>query len=112
MRILVLILAILLSFDMAFAKKATVPTVVGTPFPIDEEFVTDFDEYNPKEDKTFEKQQKTQAKIAKKRAKIEEKKVKLEKKRDFSVENQERKQVYVEKLRSTIVQPRDVEDNL
>ncbi len=112
MRIFVLCLALLLSFDMAFAKKASVPPVVGTPFPIDEEFVTDFVEFDAKEAKALEKQQKAQAKVDKKRAKLEEKKVKLEKKRDIQVENQERNQVYVEKLRSTIVQPRDVEEDL
>lgn len=97
---------------MAFAKKAAVPTIVGTPFPIDEEFVTDFVEYDVKEAKILEKQQKVQDKIDKKRGKLEVKRATLVKKRDMSVETQERNQVYIEKLRSTIVQPRDIEENL
>lgn len=101
MRILVICLAILLSFDMAFAKKVSTPTVVGTPFPIDEEFVTDFVEYDAKEAKVLEKQQKAQDKIDKRRAKLEEKKAALVKKRDASIENCERNQVYIEKLRSS-----------
>lgn len=108
MRILIIFLAIFLSFDMAFAKKVSTPTIVGTPFPIDEEFVTDFEEYDAKEAKVLEKQQKVQDKIDKKRAKLEEKKATLVKKRDASIKNCERNQVYIEKLRSTI----EEKDNL
>lgn len=100
MRIFVLFLVIFLSFNAALAKKEP-PPCAGTPFPIDEEFVTDFVEYNVKEEKALEKQKKAQAKIDKKRAKLEEKKISLQKKRDASVENCERNQVYVEKLRSS-----------
>ncbi|MCM1009657.1 MAG: hypothetical protein NC390_02100 [Fusobacterium sp.] len=103
MRIFVLFLVILLSFNAALAESS---------FPIDEEFVTDFVEYDVKEAKALEKQQKAQAKIDKKRAKLEEKKAALEKKRDAGIENCERNQVYIEKLRATIVEPSDVEENL
>ncbi len=105
MRIFVLLLAVLLSFNMAYAKKAPPPTFVGTPFPIDEEFSADFTGYDEKEFKTYEKEQKALEKLNKKRQKLEDKKVKLEKKRDASIENCERSQIYIEKLKTT-------EDNL
>lgn len=100
MRIFILFLVIFCSFNAALAKKEP-PHFAGTPFPIDEEFVTDFVEYDVKEAKVLEKQQKVQDKIDKKRAKLEEKKAALVKKRNASIENCERSQVYIEKLRSS-----------
>lgn len=113
MRILILCLAFLLSFNIAaFAKKAPAPTFTGTPFPIDEEFQTEFTGYDEKEFKAYEKEQKVQAKIDKKRQKLEEKKAGLEQKRDASLDNCERCQVYIEQLKSTEVEPRENEENL
>lgn len=105
MRVFILLLVILLSFNTAFAKKAPQPTFVGTPFPIDEEFNADFVGYDEKEFKAYEKEQKALATLNKKRQKLEDKKIKLEKKRDASIENCERSQVYIEKLKTS-------EDNL
>lgn len=101
MRIFVLFLAILLSLNVALAKNAPQPTFTGTPFPIDEEFQTEFAGFNEKEFKAYEKEQKAFAKLNKKRQKLEDKKVKLEKKRDASIENCERSQIYIEKLKTT-----------
>lgn len=112
MRIFILCLAFLLSFSVAFAKKAPAPMFTGTPFPIDEEFQTEFTGFDKKEFKAYEKEQKALAKLDKKRKKLEEKKVKLEEKRKNSVENQERCQVYIEQLRSTIVESRETEEKL
>ncbi len=101
MRVLVLLFAILLSFNTATAKKAAPPEFVGTPFPIDEEFVTEFVGYDEKEAKAHEKEQKALLKLDKKRKKIEEKKAKLEEKKAKSVEIYESSQVYLEKLNSS-----------
>ncbi len=106
MRVFILLLAVLLAIDSAQAfslkkKEPATPNVISSPFPIDEEFVTDFVEYDVKEAKNLEKQEKAQAKIGQKREKLEAKKVKLEKKRDASIENCERSQVYFEKLKAS-----------
>lgn len=104
MRILVLFFAILLSFSSVFAVpfKKSSPSVStsATPFPIDEEFQTDFVGYDEKEGKLLQKQEKAQAKLDKKRKELELKKVKLEKKKAASVKNCERSQEYIEKLKS------------
>lgn len=112
MRIFILCLAFLFSFSPALAKKAPQSTFTGTPFPIDEEFQTEFTGYDEKEFKAYEKEQKVRAKIDKKRQKLEEKKAALEKKRDAGLGNCERNQLYIEKLRATIVEPREGEENL
>ena len=112
MRIFVLLLAVLLSFNMAYAKKASQPAFVGTPFEIDEEFQTEFVGFDEKEFKAYEKEQKTLEKLNKKRQKLEDKKVKLEKKRDASIENCERSQEYIERLKATEVEPLTNDENL
>jgi len=112
MRIFILCLAVLLSFNVALAKKAPAPTFTGTPFPIDEEFQTEFTGFDEKEFKSYEKEQKALAKLDKKRKKLEDKKVKLEQKRDASLKNCERSQQYIEELKSTEVEPRENSENL
>lgn len=92
MRIFVLFLAFFLAFNTAMAESS---------FPIDEEFQTEFTGFDEKEFKAYEKEQKTLAKLNKKRKKLEDKKIKLEKKRDASIENCERSQIYIEKLKTT-----------
>lgn len=111
MRVLILLFAFLLSFSTAYAKKAPQPTFTGTPFPIDEEFQTDFVGFDEKEFKAYEKEQKALAKLNKKRQKLEEKKIKLETKRKNSIENCERSQEYIEQLKSTD-ETQQIEENL
>lgn len=118
MRIFVLFLVLLLSFNTAFARnpfKKSAPPVLTTPaqsqIPIDEEFQTEFVGYDEKEAKAFEKEQKALQKLEKKRKKLEAKKIKLEQKRAKSIENCERSQEYIEQLKTTD-EVQSVEENL
>lgn len=117
MRICILCLAILLSFNTALAKNPfkKTPPVLTTPaqsqIPIDEEFQTEFVGYDEKEAKAFEKEQKALQKLEKKRKKLEAKKIKLEQKRAKSIENCERSQEYIEQLKTTD-DVQNVEENL
>ena len=119
MRYFVVLLAIFLSINTAFAinpfnkfSKPVVPTSGGTQVPIDAEFQTDFVGYDEKEFKAYQKEQKKRAKLEKKRAKLNEKKVKLELKKQKSSKNKEYCERYIEKLRSTEVKERDINKNL
>ena len=86
MRIFVLFLVLLLSFNAALAKNPfkKTPPVLTTPaqsqIPIDEEFQAEFVGYDEKEAKAFEKEQKALQKLEKKRKKLEAKKLNLSKK--------------------------------
>ena len=117
MRIFVLFLVLLLSFNAAFARNPfkKTPPVLTTPaqsqIPIDEEFQTEFVGYDEKEAKAFEKEQKALQKLEKKRKKLEAKKIKLEQKRAKSIENCERSQEYIEQLNTTD-EVQSVEENL
>ncbi len=111
MRIFLLFLMILLSFNMALAKKAAQPEFVGTPFEVDAEFVQDFVGYDEKEAKAYEKEQKALLKLKEKRQKIEDKKIKLEKLKTQSLETCERSQKYIEELKATEVKEK-INENL
>lgn len=118
MRVLILFLAICLSVNIALANpfnkfsKPIVPTSGGTQVPLDDEFKTDFVEYNESEFKAYQKEQQRRAKLEKKRAKLNEKKVKLEIKKQKSEKNKEYCVQYIEKLKSTQVEKRDTNENL
>ena len=118
MKYFVVLLAIILSVNTAFAKnpfkKSTPPVMTSSPYqvPLDDEFVTDFVGYDEKEFKAYQKEQQKRAKLEKKRAKLNEKKVKLELKKQKSEKNKEYCVQYIEKLKSTEVEKRDTNENL
>ena len=76
MKYFVVLLAIILSVNTAFAKnpfkKSTPPVMtspVTTQVPIADEFKTDFVGFDEKEFKAYQKEQQKRAKLEKKRAK-------------------------------------------
>lgn len=116
MRVLILFLVLCLSVNMAIAKKpfkkSSSITSGQAQIPVDDEFKTDFVGYDEKEYKLYLKEQKKLAKLEKKRAKLQEKKVRLELKKKKSLENQEYCKQYIEKLKSTEIEKRDINENL
>ena len=119
MKSFILLLAIFLTINAAYAKnpikkseKPVLTSPVSSQVPIDEEFQTGFVGFDEKEFKQYQKEQEKQARLNQKRAKLEEKKVKLELKRKISRENQERCQIYLEKLQTSEVAERTFEENL
>lgn len=108
MRILVLFIAILLSFTPVLAKtfKKDIPPLPSSiePFPIDEEYQNEFVGFDKLEFQEYEKEQKLNAKLEKKRQKLIDKKTKLEEKKEAKIKNCERSQLFIDQLKASEIE--------